>query len=271
MTTRQRTVLTLIGAMVLALPGAPLAAQDPATAPRAGMSEQDIAKANNPLADMNAINLQNYYFPSFYGSGSSKANTLNVRGVMVAGRQILRATLPISSVASASGLGDLSIFDAILLNRADSRTQFGVGPLLVLPTNTNAALGAGSSWQAGVAAVLVRPLAGGSMVGTLVTWQTDFAGGDNRVNTNLATLQAFATMSIGGGWYFRSTPLAVLDFENGRYLVPFGLGVGKVFPFAGAIANVFVEPQVTAFYHGAGQPALQVFSGLNLQFVRKKG
>jgi len=227
-----------------------------------------IAKANNPLADMNAINLQDYYTPAFHGSAAARANTLNLRGVIVTGRQVVRATLPVISTASASGLGDLNVFDAFLLTGSGARTQFGVGPLLVIPTNTSDALGAGSSWQLGGAAVLVHSLPGGSLVGGLLTWQTDVVGGDNRVDTNLGTAQLFATFPIGGGWYVRSSPLAVFDFENDRYLVPFGLGVGKVFPIGGMLANAFVEPQVTAFYDGAGQPAMQIFSGINLQFGR---
>jgi len=230
------------------------------------VTSEAIAKANNPLADMNAINLQDYYTPAFNGSGSARANTLNVRGVIVTGRQVIRATLPVVSTASASGLGDLNVFDAFLLTGSGARTQFGVGPLLVIPTNTSDALGAGSSWQLGGAAVLVHSLPGGSLVGGLLTWQTDVVGGDNRIDTNLGTAQLFATFPIGGGWYVRSSPLAAFDFENDRYLVPFGLGVGKVFPVGGMLANAFVEPQVTAFYHGAGQPAIQIFTGLNLQF-----
>ena len=267
MTTRRWSGLATIG--LLALPGGARHAEaQEAAAPRQAVSAQDIAKANNPLADMNAVNLQDYYVPSFTSSPTSKLNTLNVRGVVVTGRQVIRATLPVVANGTASGLGDLNVFDAFLLTSRESSTQFGVGPLLVIPTNTSAPLGAGSSWQLGAAAVLVHPLAGGSLVGGLLTWQTDVVGGDNRVDTNVGTAQFFATFSIGGGWYVRSSPLAVLDFENDRYLVPFGLGMGKVFPVGGAVANVFFEPQVTAFYHGTGHPTLQLFSGFNLQFGR---
>jgi hypothetical protein len=258
MTTRRCSGLATIGLMALACGAAPADAQQ--------VSAQALAQANNPLADLNAVNLQDYYVPSFTSSPTSKANTLNVRGVVVTGRQVIRATLPIIANGTAAGLGDLNVFDAFLLTRSGARTQFGLGPLLVIPTNTSAPLGAGSSWQLGAAAVLVHPLTGGSLLGGLLTWQTDVVGGDNRVDTNLGTAQFFATFPIGSGWYVRSSPLAVLDFQNDRYLVPFGLGMGKVFPVGGAVANVFLEPQVTAFYHGTGNPTLQLFSGFNLQF-----
>ena len=70
---------------------------------------------------------------------NATANTLNLRGIMVTGRHIVRATLPVSTVPtspleSVSGLGDLNIFDAILVTDPDAATMVGVGPLLVMPT-----------------------------------------------------------------------------------------------------------------------------------------
>jgi hypothetical protein len=193
---------------------------------------------------------------------------------MVTGRHIIRGTLPVSTAptgqtTSVSGLGDLNVFDAIVVTDPDAATMFGVGPLLVAPTATNDAFGNESTWQAGAAAVVVKPLAGGSLVGGLLTWQTDFAGGDNRVDTNLMTGQVFLTMSIGGGWYLRSTPLAVFDFQNDVYLVPLGLGAGKILPLGGAIVNAFIEPQVTVYHKGQGLPSLQIFAGINFQFPKK--
>jgi hypothetical protein len=261
--------------IVLALVCAVRAPAQSTESPKQGeVDASTMAKANNPLANMNAINLQNYYSPLLYGLPDATSNTMNLRGILVTGRQIIRATLPVSTVptgetTSVSGLGDLNVFDAIVVTGADAATMIGVGPLLVAPTATDAALGADDTWQAGAAAVAVKPLEGGSLVGGLLTWQTDFAGGDNRIDTNLMTAQVFLTMSVGKGWYLRSTPLSVLDFENDVYLVPLGLGVGKVLPLGGAIVNAFVEPQVTVYHKGQGLPSLQVFVGLNFQFPKR--
>ena len=89
------------------------------------------------------------------------------------------------------------------------------------------------------------------------------------MDTDLMTLQYFLTVSIGGGWYMRSTPLALLDFENDRYVVPFGLGLGKVLPLGRAVVNAFMEPQFSVYTKGQGQPSLQIFAGLNVQFIKK--
>lgn len=265
-------VFAAVAPLLMVAGGTALAQQ--AAANEGGLSAEAMANANNPLADMNAINLNDFFAPSLYGVPNQSSNAMNLRGVMVVGRQIIRATVPFSTVPtgltrSASGLGDINIFDAIVVTGDDAKTTLGIGPLLALPTATDDALGAESTWQAGAALVAVRPLAGGSLVGGLVTWQTDFAGGDERVDTNLMTAQVFLTMSIGKGWYFRSSPLSLFDFENEVYLVPFGLGVGKVFPLGGAVANAFVEPQVSVYHQGTGLPSFQVFLGLNLQFPKK--
>jgi hypothetical protein len=245
---------------------APGLAQQPA-AP-AGPTAAQIAAANNPLADMNALNFANYYVPTFQGVADANANTMYLRGVMVAGRQIIRATLPLSSVPTAggqvSGLGDFSIFDAFKLTGAGASTDIGVGPMLVMPTATDNALGSGR-WQAGAALVVIHPLPGGSLLGGLITYQTDFAGDSSRAGTSLMAVQPILTFSMGGGYYFRSSGVAALDFENSRYLVPIGMGMGRVFRVGSVIANAFIEPQFTVYSKGAGQPALQVFTGFMLQ------
>jgi len=263
----------LLGAALILMVGGAAEAQEEEPA-AGGIDAKAMANANNPLADMNAFNFHNFFAPSLYGVPNQSSNTMNLRGIMVAGRHIIRATVPLSTLptgltSSVSGLGDINVFDAIVLTGDDAKTMFGVGPLLVMPTATDDALGAESTWQAGAAMVAVRPLSGGSLIGGLVTWQTDFAGGDARIDTNLMTAQVFLTMSIGKGWYFRSSPLSVFDFQNDVYLVPFGLGMGKVFPMGGAVVNAFVEPQMSVYHKGTGLPSFQLFFGLNLQFPKR--
>lgn len=260
----------------------PPPATPPATAPPttagppgapAGVSAEQVAKANNPLADLNALNFHNYYDPSLYGVPNAQADNMYLRPVMVAGRQIIRATLPIATVPVgqgqyASGLGDFSVFDAIKLTPEGATTDFAVGPLLVAPTATNSALGQGK-WQAGVAAVTVRSIPGGNILGGLLTWQHSFAGEKDRPDAHLATMQPFAILSIGGGYYVRSTAIMVFDVQKNSTLIPAGLGFGKVFKVGNAMVNAFVEPQFTVYYSGSGLPSFQLFTGLNLQWAKK--
>ena len=218
MVSRKTLSALATGVLVLTLHQFPAEAQEQ-NAGADGVDASTMAKANNPLADMNAVNFHNYHRTSLYGVPNVTDNELDLRGIMVTGRHIIRATLPVKTVptglsSTVSGLGDLNVFDAIVVTSPEAPTMLGVGPLLVMPTATDDALGAPRTWQAGLAAIVVKPLEGGSLIGGLLTWQTGIAGGDQRVNTSVMAAQYFLTMSVGGGWYLRSTPLAVLDFEN---------------------------------------------------------
>jgi hypothetical protein len=262
----------LLAALALAAAGSARAQEAPK--PAGGVSAADLAKANNPLADANSLNFQNYFIPSLYGLPNQSADAFLLRPVMVAGRHIIRGTIPFQttptgSLSYESGLGDVAVFDAILLTPQDAKTMMGIGPLLVAPTATDDALGAGK-WQVGAAAVVVRPLPGGSMLAGLVTWQTDFAGDEDRAGTNLLTAQPIGVLQIGGGFYVRSSGLWTFDLENDRYLVPFGVGVGKVFKVGRTVVNAFVEPQYSVYSKGRAQPQWQLFSGVNLQWFKEK-
>jgi hypothetical protein len=58
----------ILALYVFSLPGI---GQEPATANPSGsgggISASQLSNANNPLADMDALNFQNYYSPSLYG------------------------------------------------------------------------------------------------------------------------------------------------------------------------------------------------------------
>ena len=54
-------------------------------APAGRVSAEQLSKANNRLADMNALNFQNYYLPSLYGVPDAVTDGLFLRPVVVAG------------------------------------------------------------------------------------------------------------------------------------------------------------------------------------------
>lgn len=257
--------ILLIGLGVL-----PAAAQETTAEPET-QAEKDAqaANANNPLADMIAFNIQNYYFAELYGTDES-SNTAWLRYVQPFGKVLMRASLPISTVPvgggqdPVSGLGDFNVFFAYLLSDPSSPKQVGVGPLLVAPTATDDVLGA-DVWQAGAAAVYFNASSPVVQWGGLVTYQTDFAGDGG--DTSLAVLQPFLFIQLGKGAYLRSAPLWVFDLENSTYNVPLGFGIGKVVKSGRTVFNMFIEPQFTVLHDGAGQPELQIFAGLNMQFL----
>lgn len=242
---------------------APLYAQQQAT-------EQEMAEANNPLASSYAVNLQNYFAPSLYDVPDQSTNTTWIRGVIPIGRTVTRASLPLAtrpstSGESVSGLGDFNMFVAYLLVATPS-TSFGVGPLLVAPTATDDALGQGK-WQAGAAAVIFK-ITKVVQLGGLVTWQGSFAGDEARPNTSILAAQPFGVWQLGKGTYLRSTGVWNFDLKSGEYAVPIGFGIGHVLRAGGVVYNIFFEPQFTILHDGTGQPKIQLFAGLNLQFPK---
>jgi len=81
------------------------AQQAPVPAP--AISGDQVSKANNPLSSLNAVDFQDSYQPSLYSIPNASANTTFLRGAMVAGRQIIRATLPIATLPSGYEIFDL--------------------------------------------------------------------------------------------------------------------------------------------------------------------
>jgi hypothetical protein len=139
-----------------------------------------LANANNPLANMVAFNIQNYYCASLYGTDDT-ANTAWLRYAQPFGKCLMRASLPIATVPVGNGqdpvsvIGDFDVFFAYLLSDSASPKQYGLGPLLAGPTATDDALGS-DVWQAGAAAVYFDASSKAVQWGGLVTYLTDFAG-----------------------------------------------------------------------------------------------
>jgi len=233
-------------------------------------NESDMKQANNPLANKKAFNVQNYYIPDIYDLPDEKANTAWLRYVQPISRWLARASLPLntfptSSGETESGLGDLNAFAAYIFSKPEATRMLGVGPLLVAPTATDDALGSGK-WQAGAAFVIFDFASPKLQYGGLATYQRSFAGDDDRSDVSSMILQPLVFWQLGKGTYLRSSPAWVFDFENETYAVPFGLGIGKVVKSGNVVFNAFVEPQFTMIHKGDGQPAFQIFAGLNLQF-----
>ena len=229
------------------------------------------AGANNPLADIRALNVQNYYIPELSGGIDATANNFFLRYAQPFDKWLMRATLPFSRVptginSTESGLGDLDVFFAYLIDTGNPARSFGVGPQLVLDTATEDATGSGK-YQAGVAAVYYDATSQFVQWGGLLTYRTDFAGDSDRADASVLALQPFYFFQLGNGNYLRGAPIWVFDLENNRYHVPVGLGLGKVIKQGNTVFNYFVEPQFTILDKGPAQPQLQIFMGFNMQFL----
>ena len=239
--------------------------------PKESLQDQ-VNAANNPLADLVSISLQNYYFPKLNGLSGETANTFWLRFVTPFWRIIPRVSLPVQvvptpnptdSVAKVTGIGDLNIFATFVVTPDDSPVTFGLGPIYTAPTASNDALGHGKH-EVGVAALAVWAK-GILLVGGLVNYQIGVGGDASKPRTQFIVAQPFVMFQVGKGAYLRSAPIWYFDIEQPTYNVPFGLGVGKVIPTEKVIYNLFVEPQFAMALRGIGQPTVQIFAGLNMQ------
>jgi hypothetical protein len=233
------------------------------------------AQANNPLANMTAINIQDYYIGELTESDDS-ANQFWLRYAkpfsIGKSNWILRASLPVYSYPvgagseTETGLSDFNVLAAYLIDVGNPALSFGIGPLLTAPTATKDELGS-EKWSAGFANVLYSAESKKFQYGYLLTWQASFAGESDRSDVNVAAFQYFAFYQLGGGTYLRSAPIWVYNLENDNYSVPLGAGIGQIIKRGKTVYNFFVEPQFSVADDGPGQPEWQIFFALNLQFL----
>lgn len=248
------------------LPEGEVLAQDQASA---------AAQANNPLANMTAFNIQDYYIGELTESDES-ANQFWFRYAkpfsVSETNWIVRASLPINTFPTPpdgdkeTGIGDFNVFAAYLIDTGNPAVSFGFGPQLTVPTASKDALGS-EKWSAGFANVLFNASSHLFQYGYLLTWQASFAGDEDREDVNVAALQPFAFFQLGGGTYLRAAPIWVYNLENDNYSVPLGAGIGQVIKKGKTVYNVFAEPQFSVADDGPGQPEWQIFLGFNMQFL----
>ena len=233
------------------------------------------AQANNPLANMKAFNIQDYYIGELTES-DDWANQFWLRYAqpfsIAKTNWIMRVSLPLNTYPSPpgggkdTGLGDLNVFAAYLIDTGNPALSFGIGPQLTTPTATHDNLGS-EKWSAGFANVLFNADSAKFQYGYLLTWQASFAGNSDREDVNVAAFQPFAFYQLGHGAYLRSAPIWTYNLKNDNYSVPIGVGIGQVIKKDKTVYNIFVEPQYSVLDDGPGQAEWQIFLGFNMQFL----
>ena len=237
-------------------------------------------QANNPLANMTSLNFHNHYAPKLTDAPSDAyMNTTWMRLAIpaVKGKLLFRISAPIVSlgkpyldgatVDSKNGLGDINAFMSYNFIAEPDKT-IGIGPLISAPTATQSALGSGK-WQGGLAFVAFFCKSSAFQYGGLVTWQKSFAGSKDRGDAESLSVQPFAMVQLGKGFYMRSSATWYFDFMRDSYSVPLSLGVGKVIKVNNVAFNFFIEPQY-AVLHSGTHPQFQLNIGANIQSLKKK-
>ena len=234
-------------------------------------SQEDLAKASqNPISDLISLPFQNNTNFNF-GPADETQNILNIQPVwpLSLGENwnlVTRTIVPVTSQPPltaeqdrTTGLGDTT-FSAFMSPKKAEKIIWGAGPVLLLPTATDDALGS-DKWGVGPSTVLLT-MRGHWVIGSLFSNLWSVGGsGDNDVN--VFTWQYFVNYNMPGGWYLTFAPIITANWEadsDNRWTVPFGGGVGKIF----RIGNQPLNGQISA-YANAVKPSFGPDWQLRLQ------
>ncbi len=267
--TTRRDSISMKKALLAMLTVAAMSSADVSTA------QDAAAQANNPLAKIQALNLQNYYIGALTGDSDETANQFVIRYAtplsLGDSTWLMRVSVPVNTLPvgtdmnDVTDLGDISIFAAYLFESANPDISFAIGPQIVAPTAQDDRLG-NDQWQLGIANVYFNATSSKFQYGYLLTYQNGVGDTNGRERVKLAAVQPFAFYQLGQGWYTGGAPLWTFDLNNGDYSMPLGLRLGKVIKANDTVYNMFVEPQYNIAHEGIGQPEWQIYFALNMQF-----
>ncbi len=238
---RWRLLGALLGSVVM-VSGAPADEGDP------GSSQTNLVKqANAPISSILQIRLQDGYAPEFtdlHGRGNvfTIAATMPLpeyRLLPLPQLSLLSVPAAVTLPGGSTGFGDVRFVDIGVFN-AHRELVWGIGPTLVFPTASERATGQGK-WQAGPAAAIAF-VPRRWLLGVLAQNPISFAGASDRADVNAFILQPFATYQLGKGWFVRSQPQMIFDWETRKQLLPLDFGVGRVFKLGRQDVSCFVEP-----------------------------
>jgi hypothetical protein len=251
------------------------------TAPAAGGGAEALARAaQNPIAAMNSVPLQNS--TNFnYGSSGNTQNILNIQPVVpltlnADWNLITRTIIPViaqpglsSGEGTTFGLGAMQLSAFLSPSQAQGGIIWGAGAVVQAPTISDQALGS-NIWGAGPTAVALT-MQGAWVAGALVNNIWSFGGGPgNRYNT--MTLQPFVNYNFpqSPGTYLSFSPLITANWEarsGQQWTVPLGLSLGQIF----RVGSQPLNAQVGAYYNVVSPdigPEWQVRAQLTFLFPR---
>jgi hypothetical protein len=272
---RQRScaVVVLLGVWALSSGARRAAAAEPADtgekpAGDAEAEEKDLAKkVQNPVADLISVPFQNNTTYNM-GPNDRAANTLNIQPVIPVHLSedvllISRIIVPIvyqptltSPGGGTSGVGDANPTFFLSPGRP-GKLIWGVGPVFLLPTATQTAIGTGK-WSVGPSAVGLLQTKHWT-VGALANQVWSFAGLDNRSSVSLMTVQYFVNYNLPHAWYLSSSPILTFNWKasaGNEWTVPFGGGVGKIL----RLGKLPLNGEVQGYYNLRSADATEIGS-----------
>ncbi len=234
-------------------------------------------KSLDPTADLKQLQLENRFIPSTFDV-DGYANVLSVRlwyplprSRAFPVRQVLRATLPIlTAPGGPTGLGDMRLFDLFVLGEGrlggETWWRFGLGPVFVFPTATDARLGS-EKWQVGptVAGIIS---ARKWQFALLLQNPISFAGESDRLDVNRLIWQPIFVYWLPNRWYLglQGAPKTINWKNDAAATIPASMRLGKVTTFGRRAINLFVEPEYTVIHEDGPAPEWSVQIGFHFLF-----
>ena len=229
------TMQTVLGLLLAVAMAAPVDAS--------GNADADLAKElTNPIADLVTVPVQMNIDQDLGTTGDGTKITTNIQPVVPFDvnddwNLITRTIIPVihqddvvPGSGSQFGLGDInmSLFLSPTKSTANGIT-WGAGPVLLLPTATDPALGA-KKWGAGPAVVALS-LRGPWTVGMLANHIWSFAGDDDRPDINNTFVQPFAAYTWPSAWTASVQSEASYNWETEQWSVPVNVALSKLTMF----------------------------------------
>lgn len=208
--------------------------------PDSATETQELAKKlNNPVASLISVPMQSN-FDFGMGTGSGWRYTLNLQPVIPIAltpewNLISRTILPIihqgnvtGPNTSQTGLGD-TVQSFFLSPNKSEPFIWGVGPVALLPTATDAALGA-QKWGVGPTALVIKQKKGWTY-GLLANHIWSVAGKANRAELNATFLQPILSYTTKQAWTYAINTESTYDWNSGSWSIPINPSVSKLVRF----------------------------------------
>lgn len=202
---------------------------------------QELAKASqNPVAAMISLPMKNKFN---FGAGEKDAFAyelelqpvypVNLGKLNLINRLIVPIVYqeePYDGMGDKFGLRNTT-YQAFFSPADAGKIIWGLGPTMIIPTNTDDSLG-NDKWAAGPAA-LALTIRGPWVSGFLAQHFWDFAGDSDASDVNLTTLQYFVNYNFPD-FYLNTSPTMSHNWEansDDAWTIPIGGGIGKIFRF----------------------------------------